>query len=145
MLLTPEESIAIQNNLGADIMMQLDDVVPATNTGKHKMPAAAPGVLLIASLLTLLLSTVMHDLPPCDATHASTVVSFRFYWPAWSIHADQARFEEATYRTTRWLDRCMKANRNPGKQNLFPIVQGGFDMQLRETSMQQVCAGTWAE
>jgi tRNA-guanine family transglycosylase len=34
MLLTPEESIAIQNNLGADIMMQLDDVVPATNTGQ---------------------------------------------------------------------------------------------------------------
>jgi tRNA-guanine family transglycosylase len=34
MLLTPEESIAIQNNLGADIMMQLDDVVPATNTGE---------------------------------------------------------------------------------------------------------------
>lgn len=33
MLLTPEESIGIQNNLGADIMMQLDDVVPATNTG----------------------------------------------------------------------------------------------------------------
>lgn len=51
---------------------------------------------------------------------------------------DQARFEEATYRTTRWLDRCMKANRNPDKQNLFPIVQGGFDVQLRETSMQQV-------
>jgi tRNA-guanine family transglycosylase len=34
MLLTPEESIGIQNNLGADIMMQLDDVVPATNTGE---------------------------------------------------------------------------------------------------------------
>jgi queuine tRNA-ribosyltransferase len=33
MLLTPEESIGIQNQLGADIMMQLDDVVPATNTG----------------------------------------------------------------------------------------------------------------
>lgn len=32
----------------------------------------------------------------------------------------------------------MKANRNPDKQNLFPIVQGGFDVQLRETSMQQV-------
>lgn len=55
--------------------------------------------------------------------------------------ADQARFEEATYRTTRWLDRCMKANRNPDKQNLFPIVQGGFDVALRETSMQQVCEG----
>ncbi len=34
----------------------------------------------------------------------------------------------------------MKANRNPDKQNLFPIVQGGFDVQLRETSMQQVRA-----
>lgn len=52
--------------------------------------------------------------------------------------SDAARFEEATYRTTRWLDRCIKANRNPDKQNLFPIVQGGFDVQLRETSMQQV-------
>lgn len=53
-------------------------------------------------------------------------------------YPDPARFEEATYRTTRWLDRCMAANRNPGKQNLFPIVQGGFDVQLREVSMQQV-------
>jgi len=35
MLLTPEESIGIQNNLGADIMMQLDDVVPATNRGER--------------------------------------------------------------------------------------------------------------
>jgi queuine tRNA-ribosyltransferase len=41
MLLTPEESIAIQNNLGADIMMQLDDVVPATNTGAQKLTAAS--------------------------------------------------------------------------------------------------------
>jgi queuine tRNA-ribosyltransferase len=60
------------------------------------------------------------------------------------LHADQARFEEATFRTTRWLDRCMKANRKPDKQNLFPIVQGGFDVQLRETSMQQVRAGPCA-
>lgn len=42
MLLTPEESIAIQNNLGADIMMQLDDVVPATNTGEHCMQDRTP-------------------------------------------------------------------------------------------------------
>eukprot|EP00878_Enallax_costatus_P011633 GHUV01012142.1.p1 GENE.GHUV01012142.1~~GHUV01012142.1.p1 ORF type:complete len:422 (+),score=93.24 GHUV01012142.1:621-1886(+) len=83
MLLTPEQSIQIQNDLGADIMMQLDDVVPATNT-------------------------------------------------------DPKRFEEATYRTTRWLDRCIQANRRPNEQNLFPIVQGGFDVQLREISMQQL-------
>eukprot|EP00882_Tetradesmus_deserticola_P015291 GHRQ01016287.1.p1 GENE.GHRQ01016287.1~~GHRQ01016287.1.p1 ORF type:complete len:396 (+),score=137.37 GHRQ01016287.1:682-1869(+) len=85
MLLTPEESIGIQNDLGADIMMQLDDVVPATNT-------------------------------------------------------DLARFEEATHRTTRWLDRCLAANKRPNEQNLFPIVQGGFDVRLRELSMQQLIA-----
>lgn len=32
-LLTPEESIRIQNNLGADIIMQLDDVVHVLTTG----------------------------------------------------------------------------------------------------------------
>eukprot|EP00879_Flechtneria_rotunda_P005893 GHRR01006199.1.p1 GENE.GHRR01006199.1~~GHRR01006199.1.p1 ORF type:complete len:396 (+),score=104.04 GHRR01006199.1:868-2055(+) len=85
MLLTPEQSIAIQNDLGADIMMQLDDVVPATNT-------------------------------------------------------DPARFMEATYRTTRWLDRCIAANKRPNDQNLFPIVQGGFNIDLRELSVQQLVA-----
>ncbi|KIZ01392.1 queuine tRNA-ribosyltransferase [Monoraphidium neglectum] len=83
MLLTPEESMAIQNGLGADIIMQLDDVVPATNV-------------------------------------------------------DPQRFEEATYRTTRWLDRCIKAHSRPNEQSLFPIVQGGFDVRLRDISLQQL-------
>lgn len=51
MLLTPEHSMSIQNKLGADIMMALDDVVPTT--------AASPD-----------------------------------------------RFEEATYRTTRYIFGC---------------------------------------
>lgn len=83
MLLTPEESITIQNGLGADIIMQLDDVVPA-------------------------------------------------------INVDPKRFEEATYRTTRWLDRCIKAHSRPHEQSLFPIVQGGFDVRLRDASLQQL-------
>lgn len=33
MMLTPEHSIEIQNSIGADIMMQLDDVVSSTTTG----------------------------------------------------------------------------------------------------------------
>lgn len=33
MLLTPEQSIAIQNTIGADIIMQLDDVVHVLTTG----------------------------------------------------------------------------------------------------------------
>jgi queuine tRNA-ribosyltransferase len=33
MLLTPEKSIQLQNSIGADIIMQLDDVVSSLTTG----------------------------------------------------------------------------------------------------------------
>ncbi|KAL5011278.1 hypothetical protein ScPMuIL_009829 [Solemya velum] len=75
MLLTPEKSIEIQNSIGADIMMQLDDVVHSCTTGP--------------------------------------------------------RVEEAMHRTVRWLDRCVKANKRPDDQNIFPIVQGGLNPELR--------------
>jgi len=78
-LLTPEKSIQIQNAIGADIMMQLDDVVPTTSKNND-------------------------------------------------------RLEEATYRTTRWLDRCLSAHENPEKQSIFPIVQGGLAEKLRTLS-----------
>ncbi|KAK9811227.1 hypothetical protein WJX72_000278 [[Myrmecia] bisecta] len=81
MLLTPEHSIAIQNRLGADIIMQLDDVVS-------------------------------------------------------SIDTSMARFEEATHRTTRWVDRCIRAHARPTEQNLFGIVQGGLDRNLRNISLR---------
>mmetsp|Transcript_15297 Transcript_15297/g.25240 ORF Transcript_15297/g.25240 Transcript_15297/m.25240 type:complete len:323 (-) Transcript_15297:202-1170(-) len=83
MLLTPEKSIDIQNKIGADIIMALDDVVPSTTT-------------------------------------------------------DPARFEEATYRTLRWLRRCIKAHQRPGDQNLFGIVQGGLDPELREVCLRDM-------
>lgn len=41
------------------------------------------------------------------------------------------RVEEAMERTLRWIDRCFAANKNPDKQNLFPIVQGSTDLDLR--------------
>ena len=81
MLLTPEHSIAVQNRLGADIIMALDDVVPSTAT-------------------------------------------------------DPDRFEEATHRTTRWIDRCIAAHARPQEQSLFPIVQGGLDPRLRDISIR---------
>ena len=46
------------------------------------------------------------------------------------------RFEEATYRTTRWIDRCIKAHSRPTEQNLFAIVQGGLDPRLRAISIK---------
>ncbi|XP_026472284.1 queuine tRNA-ribosyltransferase catalytic subunit-like [Ctenocephalides felis] len=81
-MLTPEHSIFIQNAIGADIIMQLDDVVKTTVTGP--------------------------------------------------------RVEEAMYRTTRWLDRCIQAHARNDEQSIFPIVQGGLDTDLREKSATQL-------
>ncbi len=76
MLLTPEHSMHIQNQIGGDIMMALDDVVSST----------------------------------CP---------------------DEKRVEEAMWRTLRWMDRCIRAHKNPYQQNLFGIVQGGLHPRLR--------------
>ncbi|KAK2704990.1 hypothetical protein QYM36_017140 [Artemia franciscana] len=81
-MLTPEKSIEIQNAIGADIMMQLDDVVSSTVIGP--------------------------------------------------------RVEEAMHRTYRWLDRCLAANKKPDKQNLFPIVQGGLNPELRKQCVEEL-------
>lgn len=78
-MLTPEHSIHIQNAIGADIIMQLDDVIKTTSP-------------------------------------------------------DKDRIEVSVHRTTRWLDRCIKAHKNPNTQNIFPIVQGTLYPDLRELS-----------
>ena len=75
MLLTPEHSIQIQNTIGADIIMQLDDVVHVKTTGP--------------------------------------------------------RVEEAMWRSVRWLDRCIEAHNRKDLQNLFGIIQGGLQPDLR--------------
>ncbi|KAI9732576.1 MAG: hypothetical protein M1834_003912 [Cirrosporium novae-zelandiae] len=76
MLLTPEHSISLQNSIGSDIIMQLDDVIATTSP-------------------------------------------------------DLARMKEASERSVRWLDRCIAAHKYPERQNLFCIIQGGLDLQLR--------------
>lgn len=83
MLLTPEKSIHLQNEIGSDIVMALDDVVPATAN-------------------------------------------------------DPKRFEEACYRTIRWIDRCISAHKRPNEQNLFGIVQGGLDSKLRDYCLSEM-------
>ena len=44
---------------------------------------------------------------------------------------DTARITEATQRSIRWLDRCIAAHADPATQNLFCIIQGGLDLDLR--------------
>lgn len=81
-LLTPEKSIELQNHIGADIIMQLDDVVPSLTSGP--------------------------------------------------------RVAEAMERSIRWLDRCQAAHRRPNEQNLFPIIQGGMDLNLRTRCIEEM-------
>lgn len=81
-MLTPEYSIEIQNVIGADIIMQLDDVIKSTTTGE--------------------------------------------------------RVEEAMHRTIRWLDRCLNNHDRNNDQNLFPIVQGGLNSELRQQCIQHL-------
>ncbi|CAD8178805.1 unnamed protein product [Paramecium octaurelia] len=82
MHLRPEDSIHTQNQIGADIIMALDDVVRTTTVGP--------------------------------------------------------RMQEASERTTRWLDRDIEAHKRKHDQNLFPIVQGGIDPKLREQSLNDL-------
>ncbi|KAG9301268.1 hypothetical protein G9A89_012651 [Geosiphon pyriformis] len=82
MLLTPEHSMSLQNSIGADIIMQLDDVVSSLTTGP--------------------------------------------------------RVEEAMLRSIRWLDRCIEAHKYPDKQNLFAIVQGGLNPELRRKCIREM-------
>lgn len=77
MLLTPEHSISLQNSIGSDIIMQLDDVIQTTSP-------------------------------------------------------DAERMREAMYRSIRWLDRCIAAHKKPESQNLFCIIQGGLDLNMRK-------------
>lgn len=85
MLLTPEHSMSLQNSIGSDIMMQLDDVLVTTSP-------------------------------------------------------DRARMRLAMERSVRWLDRCIEAHRNPDRQNLFCIIQGGLDLEMRRECCREMVA-----
>ncbi|RAH52927.1 hypothetical protein BO85DRAFT_442749 [Aspergillus piperis CBS 112811] len=85
MLLTPEHSISLQNSIGSDIIMQLDDVIATTSP-------------------------------------------------------DRERIHEAMERSVRWLDRCIDAHKYPERQNLFCIIQGGLDLEMRKQCCEEMVA-----
>src|SRR5690554_978898 len=53
---------------------------------------------------------------------------------------DAARMREAMERSVRWLDRCIAAHKNPGTQNLFCIIQGGLDLEMRKECCREMLA-----
>ena len=51
------------------------------------------------------------------------------------------RVGEAMWRTIRWLDRCIEYHDKSGRknvQNLFAIVQGGIDHELRDQCLDEM-------
>lgn len=53
---------------------------------------------------------------------------------------DHARIKEAMHRSIRWLDRCIAAHKRPESQNLFCIIQGGLDLELRKECCREMVA-----
>lgn len=115
--LTPERSIHIQNNLGADIIMAFDDCPPAEAVEEAAASAdAAPDRV---------------DPRLSRALRRDTGKKKQY------DHA--ARLREANERTVRWLERCKAAHRRPDEQSLFGIVQGGTDLEQRSWSARHIC------
>lgn len=52
--------------------------------------------------------------------------------------ADYDYVKNSLERTTRWAKRCKDAHKNPDKQALFGIVQGGMYKDLREQSVKEL-------
>lgn len=52
--------------------------------------------------------------------------------------AEHDYVKKSLERTTRWAKRCKEAHKNPDKQALFGIVQGGMYKDLREQSVKEL-------
>lgn len=52
--------------------------------------------------------------------------------------ASRDYIEDSSDRTTRWLERCIKAHKKPDEQALFGIVQGGMFADLRRKSAKEI-------
>ncbi|KAG6504762.1 hypothetical protein ZIOFF_037109 [Zingiber officinale] len=106
MLLTPEESIQIQNKIGADIIMALDDVVKTTITGPRIEEAMYRTLRWIDRCISEFgLINVFLCLLHFDDIHGVKLNASVDYWAA---------------------------HKRPDVQNLFGIVQGGLDPVLRD-------------
>ncbi|MEM9346087.1 MAG: tRNA guanosine(34) transglycosylase Tgt [Planctomycetota bacterium] len=100
------------------------------------------------------LDGAMIDLPPersMQVQHelgADIIMAFDDCPPASNaFEGDESAYAErvkvANERTLRWLERCMKAHHGSGRdaeQALFPIVQGGTDLDQRDWCVDRVCS-----
>jgi queuine tRNA-ribosyltransferase len=118
-LLTPELAMKVQNELGPDIMMALDDCPPPVDPNIDAMDAAQR---------TRIMGAVSRDAKAAATTGSGRARRFD--------HA--TRLATANERTVRWLERCKASHARPHDQALFGIVQGGTDLARRTWCAEQV-------
>lgn len=109
--LTPERSMRVQNDLGADIIMAFDDCPPAQAQSEHQRAFKA-------------------------AQEPAAVFSKTKQDQTGIAYAERVR--QANERTLRWLERCVQAHARKEEQSLFGIVQGGVDLEQRDYCAERV-------
>lgn len=115
--LTPERSMQVQNELGADIIMAFDDCPPALEDGAGQNE-----------------DIESESSPPAsDPKPQSPALRH-----AVAVDDYPARVKLANERTVRWLDRCVRAHERSDEQGLFGIVQGGTDLPARTWCAEHV-------
>jgi len=124
--LTPERSMRVQNELGADIIMAFDDCPPARGQSDHQkkwraaqQKSGGSGQWPVAS---------GENRQEGQGDDSETLSDAEYV----------QRVKTANERTVRWLERCVAAHGRPDDQALFGIVQGGTDPQQRAWSAERV-------
>ena len=125
--LTPELSMRVQNELGADIIMAFDDCPPAV------LRSEARGM---GSELEREARSGERGASEGSGVSEGSHHERRRYGVSDRDYA--ARLDLANERTLRWLDRCFRAHARPSEQALFPIVQGGTDFDRRTWCAERV-------
>jgi len=119
--LTPERSMLVQNELGADIIMAFDDCPPS---GGFSDSGVWEGKEMPAGM-----AKSQDQNPNARSPMTRHAVAVEDY---------PARVKIANERTVRWLDRCVQSHERPDEQGLFGIVQGGTDLIARTWCAEHV-------
>ena len=125
-LLTPEASMRVQNELGADIIMAFDDCPPAQSADVP--PAGDPTAIARGEAPDTGEQDPQDDAVSPRRRHTVPAADYR------------QRVQLACDRSIRWLERCVKAHARKADQALFGIVQGGTDLDQRTRSARHTCA-----
>eukprot|EP00798_Chlamydomonas_sp_ICE-L_P031400 gene31400-6566_t len=130
----PGNTYHLENRPGSDVVSQMGGLHEFINWPRGMLTDS--GGFQMVSLLHLAEITEEGVTFQSPVDGADIIMALDDVVPAFS--QNPARFEEATYRTTRWIDRCIAAHSRPNEQNLFAIVQGGLDPKLRAISIKEL-------